>query len=69
MFLFTGDIAYNIRLNNRKLTDSDVMNAIETACAAPFVRSLSDGINTEVKAVSYTHLNQDTGSSHEAGAY
>lgn len=49
VFLFTGDIAYNIRLNNRKLTDSDVMNAIETACAAPFVRSLSDGINTEVK--------------------
>jgi len=49
VFLFTGDIAYNIRLNNRELTDSDVMEAIETACAAPFVSSLPDGINTEVK--------------------
>jgi len=49
VFLFTGDIAYNIRLNNRELTDSDVMNAIETACAAPFVKSFPNGINTEVK--------------------
>ena len=49
VFLFTGDIAYNVRLNNRELTNSDVMDAIETACAAPFVRSLPDGIHTEVK--------------------
>ncbi|NLG89011.1 MAG: ABC transporter ATP-binding protein [Clostridiaceae bacterium] len=49
VFLFTGDIAYNVRLNNGELTDGDVMNAIETACATPFVSSLPDGIHTEVK--------------------
>jgi len=49
VFLFTGDIASNIRLNHMEMTDNDVMNAIETACAAAFVRSLPGGINTEVK--------------------
>ncbi len=49
VFLFTGDIAYNIRLNNTGFTDEDVKKAIDTACAASFIESLSEGIHSEVK--------------------
>lgn len=49
VFLFTGDIASNIRLNNEELTDDDVYKAIKTACADSFVNSLPDGIGSEVK--------------------
>jgi len=49
VFLFTGDIASNIRLNNEELTDDDVYKAIKTACADSFVNSLPDAIGSEVK--------------------
>lgn len=49
VFLFAGDIASNIRLNNYELTDDDVYRALKTACADSFVDSLPDGIKSEVK--------------------
>lgn len=49
VFLFTGDIASNIRLNNESLTDDDIKKAIELACADSFVNSLPGGINHEVR--------------------
>jgi len=49
VFLFTGDIASNIRLNNDELTDDEVYKAIKTACADGFVDSLPNGIKSEVK--------------------
>jgi len=49
VFLFTGDIASNIRLNNEELTDDDVYRAIKTACADGFVNTLPEGIKSEVK--------------------
>jgi len=49
VFLFTGDIASNIRLNNDELTDDDVNKALKIACAGSFVDSLPDGIKSEVK--------------------
>jgi ATP-binding cassette subfamily B protein len=49
VFLFTGDIASNIRLNNEEITDDDVYRAIKTACADSFIESLPNGIKSEVK--------------------
>lgn len=49
VFLFSGDIASNIRLNNEELTDDDVNRAIKIACAEEFVNSLPMGIKSEVK--------------------
>ncbi|NLM09748.1 MAG: ABC transporter ATP-binding protein [Clostridiaceae bacterium] len=49
VFLFTGDIASNIRLNNEELTDDEVYKALKIACADSFVNSLPNGIKSEVK--------------------
>lgn len=49
VFLFTGDIASNIRINNTELTDDDIKKAIRIAGADHFVDSLDNGINSEVK--------------------
>lgn len=49
VFLFTGDIASNIRLNNEELTDDEVYKALKIACADSFVESLPYGIKSEVK--------------------
>lgn len=49
VFLFTGDIASNIRLNNTKITDKDIERAIDIACARDFVESLPNGLTEEVK--------------------
>lgn len=49
VFLFTGDIGSNIRLNNEELTDDQVYMAIKIACADNFVDSLPRGIKSEVK--------------------
>lgn len=49
VFLFTGDVASNIRLNHKELTDTDVQNAIELACARSFVETLPDGLHSEVR--------------------
>jgi ATP-binding cassette subfamily B protein len=49
VFLFTGDVASNIRLNYQELTDDDIERAIELACAKPFIESLPLGLKSEVK--------------------
>ena len=49
VFLFTGDIASNIRLNNEELTDDEVYRALKRACADSFINSLPNGIKSEVK--------------------
>jgi ATP-binding cassette subfamily B multidrug efflux pump len=49
VFLFTGDIASNITLNNKKLTDQEISKAIEIACAGSFIESLPNGLAQEVK--------------------
>ncbi len=49
VFLFTGDIASNIRLNHGELTDEDVDRAVKVACVNDFVDSLQNGIKSEVK--------------------
>ncbi|NLN64776.1 MAG: ABC transporter ATP-binding protein [Clostridiaceae bacterium] len=49
VFLFTGDIASNIRLNLAEMTDEDIYRAIEMACVDSFVESLPNGLYTEVK--------------------
>jgi ATP-binding cassette subfamily B multidrug efflux pump len=49
VFLFTGDIASNIRLNNGDITDEDIERAIDIACARDFIDSLPNGLKEEVK--------------------
>lgn len=49
VFLFTGDVAANIRLNHAELTDEDINRAVELACADVFVESLPNGLKSEVK--------------------
>ena len=49
VFLFTGDIASNIRLNNKDITDNDIERAIDIACARNFVESQPDKRSQEVK--------------------
>lgn len=49
VFLFTGDIESNIRLNNKDITYKDIERAIDIACARHFVESLPNGLAQEVK--------------------
>ncbi len=48
VFLFTGDINYNIRLNEEDISDADIRRAIRTVSAEDFVNSLPDGTETHV---------------------
>ena len=48
VFMFTGDINYNIRLNEESITDEDIAKAIKTVNAEGFIRSLPNGLNTHV---------------------
>lgn len=48
VFLFSGDISYNIRLNESGITEEEVDKAIHTACADDFVQSLPAGSHSEV---------------------
>ena len=48
VFMFTGDINYNIRLNEESITDEDIASAIKTVNAEGFINSLPDGLNTHV---------------------
>lgn len=48
VFLFTGDIRYNVRLNEERITDEDVDRAIETACAKDFIMALPQGPGSDV---------------------
>ena len=48
VFLFTGDIKYNIRLNDKSIGDSDIKKAAHLANAAPFIDSLPDKYDSHV---------------------
>ncbi len=48
VFLFTGDIAANIRLNETNITDADIEQAVQTVSAEGFIRSLPKGLATYV---------------------
>lgn len=48
VFLFTGDINYNIRLNEDSISDVDIRHAIQTVSAEHFVNSLPDGYTSHV---------------------
>lgn len=49
VFLFTGDIKSNIRLNNRKISDSDIEYAVHYVRADGFIESLPNRYDEEVK--------------------
>lgn len=46
VFLFTGDIAHNIRLNNTSITDRQVEEAARMVNLEEWLRKLPDGYNT-----------------------
>lgn len=48
VFMFTGDIDYNIRLNEDSITDEDIQEAIKTVNADSFINSLPEGSKTHV---------------------
>ncbi len=48
VFMFTGDINYNIRLNEKSITDGDIVSAVKTVNAENFVNSLPNGLDTHV---------------------
>lgn len=48
VFLFTGDIAYNIRLNRDDITDAQIRDAAVTANADGFISRLPDGYHHPV---------------------
>ena len=48
VFLFSGDIAYNIRLNRTDITDEDIRRAAITANADNFISRLPDGYHHPV---------------------
>lgn len=49
VFLFAGDIKSNIRLNNRRISDSDVEYAAQYVKADSFIEALPDKYDEEVK--------------------
>jgi ATP-binding cassette, subfamily B, multidrug efflux pump len=48
VFLFTGDIKGNVRLNNEKISDSDVVKACEYVNASFFIEKLQDKYDAAV---------------------
>jgi len=46
--LFSGDIADNIRVNNKEMTDEEIKDALRYAMAEDFVLSLPGGLHSEV---------------------
>lgn len=48
VFLFSGDIGYNIRLNEENISDEDVERAVRTVHANDFIQSLPSGIQSPV---------------------
>jgi len=48
VFLFTGDINYNIRLNNNSITDSDIKNAAKAANCHDMIQSFTGAYNQKV---------------------
>ena len=48
VFLFTGDVSDNIRLNETEITDAEIVSAAETVNAAGFISRLPGGYTHEV---------------------
>ncbi len=48
VFLFSGDVSYNIRLNNEDITDEDIDEAIKNVSADKFIDKLENGVNQTV---------------------
>lgn len=48
-FLFSGTIADNVRYGKRDATDAEVWHALDTAQAGDFVRTMPDGIASEIE--------------------
>lgn len=46
--LFSGTIAYNVRMGEWQATDEEVIEALKAACAYDFVKELPQGINTVI---------------------
>ena len=59
-FIFSGTIMDNIRYGRLDATDEEVIEAAKTVCAHEFISGMEDGYNTQVNAVSYTHLTLPT---------
>jgi ATP-binding cassette subfamily B protein len=49
VFLFSGDIASNIRLGNDKITDEQLRSAAREVHADDFIKRLPDGYHTELR--------------------
>lgn len=58
VFLFSGDIRFNIRLNNEDISDSDIAKTIHDIHADEFFESFSEG---------YDHLVSERGCTFSAG--
>ena len=58
VFLFSGDIRFNIRLNNEDITDNDIANTIHNIQADDFFDSFEDG---------YDHAVSERGCTFSAG--
>jgi ATP-binding cassette subfamily B multidrug efflux pump len=48
-FLFTGSIADNIRLGTERISDASIETAVEQVNLKPFIASLPDGLNHQVR--------------------
>ena len=44
VFLFSGTIAENVRLNDKQITDEEVDEALQLTCADAFIRELPEGM-------------------------
>ena len=44
VFLFSGTIAENVRLNDKQITDAEVDQALKLTCADAFIRELPEGM-------------------------
>ena len=47
-FLFSGTIRENILLGNEKISDEQLQTAIESACLTEFVKTLENGLDTQI---------------------
>ena len=48
VFLFSGDIRYNIDLGNKEITEKQIQDAIDNVGLRKFINELPDGINQKV---------------------